>query len=130
MNDLHELAVDGALPFEAWVHVWDEGRWVPVARSSSVSELEELARDEAAVLGCARVVSVWAGKTLAVFTADPVDPEMLAVGDFVKVREHFKGHVWEYAGAFVEAFPNGRLSIRGQRYGWYDSVDPANVFLV
>jgi len=130
MSDLHKLSVDGILPFEAWVQVWDEGRWVPVARSSSVSELETLARDEASVLGCARVVSVWAGKAPAVFTADPVDPEMLAVGDFVKVREHLEGHVWEYAGAFVEAFPNGRLSIRSQRSGGYDSVDPANVFLV
>jgi hypothetical protein len=54
---LATYATNGVLPFAAFVQVREDGRWTPVAKGSSVSWLDDAAREEAAMSGAARIVS-------------------------------------------------------------------------
>lgn len=56
-NTLDSLTVNGMLPEPAIVQVRDEGKWTPVANGSSPAWLREVAAEEAAVHGSARIVS-------------------------------------------------------------------------
>lgn len=61
------LAINGILPFTCTVQVREDGKWVPVAQGSSVDWLTNVATEEAASYGAARVTSQF-GTVLQRFT--------------------------------------------------------------
>jgi hypothetical protein len=54
---LDRFAIDGVLPFNAYVEVREDGRWHQEAKGSTVAWLSDTAREEAAMFGQARIVS-------------------------------------------------------------------------